>query len=123
MILLKSTILICISSLTFADPLAKEVIRYLGSSQLSYINDIFIRAMDKVIADHVEWDNWEKWSEIMAEYFTEDMIYDTNWSPDDTMNNSTGIQEWWDNEHIPYNMAFDNTTFNQVKLRRLLHKN
>ena len=20
----------------------------------------------------------------------------------------------WDNEHIPYNMAFDNTTFNQM---------
>ena len=42
------------------------------------------------------------------------MIYDTNWSPDNTMNNSTGIQEWWDNEHIPYNMAFDNATFNQM---------
>ena len=81
------------------DPLAKEV----------------IRAMDEVIADHVEWDNWDKWSEIMAEYFTEDMIYDTNWSPDNTMNNSTGIQAWWDAEHIPYNLAFDNTTFNQVK--------
>ena len=80
------------------DPLAKEV----------------IRAMDEVIADHVEWDNWDKWSEIMAEYFTEDMIYDTNWSPDNTMNNSTGIQAWWDAEHIPYNLAFDNTTFNQV---------
>ena len=81
-----------------ADPLAKEV----------------IRAMDKVISDHVEWDNWDKWSEIMAEFFTSDMIYDTNWSPDDTMNNSTGIWEWWENEHIPYNMAFDNTTFNQM---------
>ena len=43
------------------------------------------------------------------------MIYDTNWSPDFTMNNSTGIREWWDAEHIPYNLAFDNTTFNQVK--------
>ena len=43
------------------------------------------------------------------------MIYDTNWSPDNTMNNSTGIREWWDAEHIPYNLAFDNTTFNQVK--------
>jgi len=81
-----------------ADPLAKEV----------------IRAMDKVISDHVEWDNWDKWSEIMAEFFTSDMIYDTNWSPDDTMNNSTGIWEWWEHEHIPYNMAFDNTTFNQM---------
>jgi len=91
-------LLILFTAHTMADPLAKEV----------------IRAMDEVIADHVAWDDWEKWSEIMAEYFTEDMIYDTNWSPDDTMNNSTGIQEWWDNEHIPYNMAFDNTTFNQM---------
>jgi len=80
------------------DPLAKEV----------------IRAMDEVISDHVAWDDWEEWSKIMEEYFTEDMIYDTNWSPDETMNNSTGIQEWWDNEHIPYNMAFDNATFNQM---------
>jgi len=80
------------------DPIAKEV----------------IRAMDEVIADHVEWDNWEKWSEIMEEFWTEDMIYDTLWSPDDTMGNSTGMWEWWENEHIPYNMAFDNTTFNQM---------
>merc|ERR1711874_527278 len=56
----------------------------------------------------------EKWSQIMAEFFTADMIYDTNWSPDNTMNNSTGIWEWWENEHIPYNMAFDNTAFNQM---------
>ena len=102
-----SALLILFTAHAMADPLAKEV----------------IRAMDEVIADHVAWDDWEKWSEIMAEYFTEDMIYDTNWSPDDTMNNSTGIQEWWDNEHIPYNMAFDNTTFNQVKLRRRLLEN
>ena len=91
-------ILLVAHTVVQADPLAKEV----------------IRAMDKVISDHVEWDNWDKWSEIMAEFFTSDMIYDTNWSPDDTMNNSTGIWEWWENEHIPYNMAFDNTTFNQM---------
>ena len=90
--------LVC-HNLVLGDPLAKEV----------------IRAMDKVISDHVEWDNWEKWSEIMAEFFTADMIYDTNWSPDGTMNNSTGIEEWWDHEHIPYNLAFDNATFNQVQ--------
>ena len=84
-----------------ADPLAKEV----------------IREMDEVISDHVEWDNFEAWTEIMAKYFTADMIYDTNWSPDGTMNNSTGIEEWWDHEHIPYNLAFDNATFNQVQSR------
>ena len=71
--------------------------------------------MDKDISNHIAWDNWEKWNECMSKYFTQDMIYDTNWSPDNTMNNSTGIREWWDAEYIPYNLAFDNTTFNQVK--------
>ena len=42
------------------------------------------------------------------------MIYDTNWCPDGSLSNSTGIEAWWDQEHIPYNLAFDNTTFNQV---------
>ena len=32
-----------------ADPIAKEV----------------IRAMDEVIADHIEWDNWEEWNKLM----------------------------------------------------------
>merc|ERR1719422_303823 len=52
----------------------------------------------------------------MAEFFVADMIYDTNWSPDDTMGNSTGIFEWFNNEHIPYNLAFDSnvTIFNQM---------
>ena len=61
-----------------ADPLAKEV----------------IRAMDEIIADHISWDDWEAWSKLMEQFFTQDMIYDTNWSPDNTMNNSTGILEW-----------------------------
>merc|ERR1711874_714481 len=55
--------LVC-HNLALGDPLAKEV----------------IRAMDKVISDHVEWDNWEKWSEIMAEFFTADMIYNTTFN-------------------------------------------
>ena len=80
------------------EPLAKEV----------------IRAMDQVIMDHTEWDNWGAWSDIMKQFFTEDMIYDTNWCPDGTMGNSTGIQAWWEQEHIPWNMAFDNSTFNLV---------
>ena len=51
---------------------------------------------------------------LPPQYFTEDMIYDTNWCPDGSLSNSTGIEAWWDQEHIPYNLAFDNTTFNQV---------
>jgi len=73
-----------------------------------------IRAMDKVISDHVAWDDWEAWEKIMLEFFTEDMIYDSNYSPNLDLGNSTGIREWFDREHIPYNLAFDNCSFSQM---------
>jgi len=83
-----------------ADPKAKEV----------------IYEMDEAIKSHVAWDDWEKWSALMAQYFTEDMIYDTNYfdGTNEFMGNGTGILSWWDREHIPINEAFDNQTFNQM---------
>ena len=30
-----------------------------------------IRAMDKVISDHVAWDDWTAWEKIMKVFFTE----------------------------------------------------
>jgi len=75
-----------------------------------------IRAMDKDISNHIAWDNWEKWNECMSKYFTQDMIYDTNYfdGTNKIMGNGTGIRSWYDREHIPINEAFDNETFNQV---------
>merc|ERR1719334_2815926 len=74
-----------------------------------------IRAMDDLIANHVEWDNKTAWVAIMEQFFTEDMIYDTNYNPiADEMNNSTGIEAWFYQEHIPYNLAFDNVSFSQM---------
>jgi len=73
-----------------------------------------IRAMDKVISDHVAWDDWPAWEALMKQFFTEDMIYDSNYAPNDDLGNSTGIREWFDREHIPYNLAFDNCTFSQM---------
>lgn len=73
-----------------------------------------IRAMDDVIADHIAWDDWEAWEKLMLQFFTEDMIYDSNYSPNSDLGNSTGIREWYDKEHIPYNLAFDNCTFSQM---------
>lgn len=73
-----------------------------------------IRAMDKMISDHVAWDNRTAWTKIMSEFFTQDMIYDSNFSPNSDLGNSTGIDEWYDREHIPYNLAFDNCTFSQL---------
>jgi len=74
-----------------------------------------IREMDDMIANRVAWDNKTAWIAIMEEFFTADMIYDTNYSPnEDELNNSTGIEDWFYQEHIPYNLAFDNVTFNQL---------
>jgi len=74
-----------------------------------------IRAMDEKISNRVAWNNKTEWVNIMKEFFTEDMIYDTNYNPiENQMNNGTGIEYWYEQEHIPYNLAFDNVTFNQL---------
>merc|ERR1711963_188655 len=72
--------------------------------------------MDEAIKDHVAWDDWEQWGGIMAKFFTDDMIYDTNYydGTDVFMGNGTGIRSWYDREHIPINEAFDNQTFHQM---------
>ena len=50
--------------------------------------------MDKDISNHIAWDNWEKWNECMSKYFTQDMIYDTNYfdGTNEIMGNGTGIR-------------------------------
>jgi len=77
---------------------------------------LIIHAMDEAISNHVAWDDWTKWSNLMEQFFTEDMVYDTNYfdGTNQYMGNGTGIRSWWDREHIPINEAFDNETFNQI---------
>lgn len=55
-----------------------------------------IRAMDRQISDHVAWDDYDKWTSIMAEFFTQDMIYDTNYydGSNELMGNGTGIKRF-----------------------------
>merc|ERR1712002_189123 len=67
--------------------------------------------MNNIITDHIAWDDWEGWNEVMQDFWTEDMIYDSNWTPNGDFSNNTGLREFFDNEHIPFNLAFDNTTF------------
>ena len=54
---------------------------------------VLVHAMDKEISDHIAWDNWPKWSQLMAKYFTQDMVYDTNYfdGTNKYMGNGTGI--------------------------------
>lgn len=73
-----------------------------------------IDGMLNVIFEHIAWDDWEGWYEIMKDFWTEDMVYDSNWTPNGHFSNNSGIQEFFDNEHIPFNLAFDNTTFTNM---------
>ena len=53
-----------------------------------------IEAMDADIMDHTLWDQWPEWGERMANYFAEDMVYDTNYydGTNTFMENGTGIR-------------------------------
>jgi len=71
-----------------------------------------VREMDDVIANHIAWDNKTAWVDLMQNFFSDDMIYDTNYNPNENeLNNSTGIEDWFYAEHIPFNLAFDNTSW------------
>ena len=74
-----------------------------------------IRSMDALISNHIAWNNWTEWYTLMKEFFTADMIYDSNFSPNNDLGKCVGIHEWWRREHFPFNLAFDNSTFNQVR--------
>jgi len=75
-----------------------------------------IRAMDQVFMDldPAAWNNKTAWLIILSEFYTEDMVYDTNYTPNSDLNNSTDLDMWIDKEVIPYFVAFGNVTFNQM---------
>jgi len=74
-----------------------------------------IKSMDDLISDHVDTFDWDAWSALMQPFWTEDMVYDTNWcDTPDVLGNSSGLREWFDHEHVPWNIAFPNATFNQL---------
>ena len=70
-----------------------------------------VNEMQVVIEKHIAWDDWENWYEAMKDYWTEDMVYDSNWTPNGDFGNSSGLEDWFNSEHIPFNLAFDNTSF------------
>jgi len=82
----------------------------LGSPRTKCVID----GLTEVIVHQESWDDWDAWVVIMQNFFTDDMIYDSNWTPNGDFSNNTGIREWYDNEHIPFNLAFDNATFSLI---------
>jgi len=74
-----------------------------------------VKRMDEIIADHVQWNNWTQWSALQKPYWTTDMVYDTVYSGvPGVLGNNSGLREWYDSEHIPYNRAFNSCAFSQM---------
>jgi len=89
-----------------------------GASRLREIDPVAkatVKAMDALISAHTDWNNWAEWSTLQKPFWTEDLVYDTVYTPvPNVLNNSTGLREWYDHEHIPFNLAFKNCSFNQM---------
>jgi len=74
-----------------------------------------VKRMDELIADHVQWNNWTQWSALQRPYWTTDMTYDTvDSGVPGVLGNSTGLRQWYDSEHIPFNRAFKSCAFSQM---------
>jgi len=74
-----------------------------------------IRKMDKLISEHTKWNNWPAWSALQKPFWTADMVYDTVYTPlPGILGNSTTLRQWYDHEHIPFNLAFQGVVFNQM---------
>ena len=74
-----------------------------------------IKQMDSIISNHIDCFDWPSWSKAMQPFWTENMIYDTNWvDKKNVLGNSTGLHAWFNHEHVPWNIAFPNATFNQL---------
>eukprot|EP00471_Norrisiella_sphaerica_P008801 CAMPEP_0184496328 /NCGR_PEP_ID=MMETSP0113_2-20130426/33647_1 /TAXON_ID=91329 /ORGANISM="Norrisiella sphaerica, Strain BC52" /LENGTH=606 /DNA_ID=CAMNT_0026882901 /DNA_START=83 /DNA_END=1903 /DNA_ORIENTATION=+ len=74
-----------------------------------------VKGMDSLISNHVDCWDFGPWSSAMRPYWNPDLIYDTNWTPfPDILGNSSGLRNWFDREHIPFNLAFRNCTFSQL---------
>jgi len=74
-----------------------------------------IRSMDAIISAHTQWNNWSAWSTLQRPFWTTDMVYDTVYTPvSGVLGNSTGLSDWYNHEHIPFNLAFKTVVFNQM---------
>lgn len=76
-------------------PLAKQVIRQM--------DDVIIK---KAVGVY----DWPAWSEAMAPFWTENLVYDTI----QPLGNFSGMRSWFEGEHIAFNQGFDNVVFNQL---------
>merc|ERR1711871_1411110 len=79
------------------------------------LSKALIKAMDSIISNHIDCFDWNSWSKAMDPFWTLDFTYDTNWTPfPGVLGNSTGLRQWFDHEHVKWNVAFPNCTFNQL---------
>jgi len=61
--------------------------------------------MDTNVNMHVEWDNWDQWSKVMAPWWTEDFIYDFAYVGNWNFGPTKGLRAWFEGEHMHFNRA------------------
>jgi len=61
--------------------------------------------MDTNVNHHIEWNNWEAWSQVMAPYWTQDMVYDFAYVGSWNFGPTMGLRAWFEGEHMHFNQA------------------
>lgn len=71
---------------------------------------LVIQPMDAAISTHVAVFNWTGWRAAQEPFWTPDLVYDTVHG----LGNHTGLRGFYEGEHVPWNRAFDDVSFNQL---------
>jgi len=72
-----------------------------------------VKSMDALVATHVAWNNWSEWSRAMQPFWANEFVYDTVEGFPGAAN-YTGLQAWFEGEHLPFNNAFWPVVFSQM---------
>lgn len=99
---LKGTIAaISTAALSESAPIPEDTVGGPGSPHAKQV----VVGMDTNIDLHAAWNDWDKWSKIMAPYWTEDMVYDFAYVGDWNFGPTKGLRAWYDGEHMHFNGA------------------
>jgi len=88
-----------------AAPTAALVVRDTVGGPGSPLAKQVVVGMDTNVNLHVAWNDWEHWSQVMAPYWTEDMIYDFNYVGPWGFGPQHGLSAWFEGEHMHFNGA------------------
>ena len=69
-----------------------------------------VQDMDAIISNHLHVFDWPAWQQAMAPFWTESFSYDSTIGS----GKQVGLHDWFFGEHVTWNLAFTDVTFNQL---------